>query len=153
MFDTNVETAYVWVAVGAVSVAVLGVTTQLPTSAPPDGAAAATTIDEVATGPPGSVATRDLQATEWSLTGRQLGLRSDGGTVHETLLQPVVPAVDASLAAVLDGERPSAVFDSPAAFRRATETTGPEREQWRPAPDRLTARHVAWGGVDVTLVG
>lgn len=153
MFDTNVDTAYIWVAVGAVSLAVLGIVTQLPTSAPPDGGAAAETIDEVATGPPGSVATRELHATEWSLTGRQLGLRSESGTVHETLLRPVVPAVSASLGVVLDGKRPSAVFDSPGAFRRATETAGADREKWRPAPDRLTARHVAWGGVDVTLVG
>ncbi|MBX0286099.1 hypothetical protein EGH22_07155 [Halomicroarcula sp. F28] len=153
MFDTNVDTVSVWVAVGAVSVAVLGVITQLPTSAPPDAAAAATTIDEVATGPPGSVATRELHATEWSLAGRQLGLRSAGGTVHETLLHQVVPAVNPSLAAVLDGERPSSVFDSPDAFRRASERARTEREQWRAAPDRLTARHVAWGGVDVTLVG
>ena len=153
MFDTNVDTVSVWVAVGAVSVAVLGVVTQLPTSAPPDAAAAATTIDEVATGPPGSVATRELHATEWSLTDRQLGLRSRGGTVHETLLHPVVPAVNASLAAVLDGKRPSSVFDSPDAFSRATERATTEREQWRAAPDRLTARHVVWGGVDVTLVG
>jgi len=153
MFDTNVDTVSVWVAVGAVSVAVLGVVTQLPTSAPPDSAAAATTIDEVSTGPPGSVATRELHASEWSLTGRQLGLRSSGGTVHETLLYPVVPAVNNSLGAVLGGERPSAVFDSPAAFRRATDRATTDRERWRPAPDRLTARHVAWGGVDVTLVG
>lgn len=153
MFDTNVDTAYVWVAVGAVSVAVLGVVAQLPTSAPPDAAAAAATIDEVATGPPGSVAARELHAAEWSLAGRQLGLRSAGGTVHETLLRPVVPALNASLAAVLDGEGPSAVFDSPDAFSRATETAGTDREQWRAAPDRLTARHVAWGGIDVTLVG
>ncbi|MDS0281149.1 DUF7283 family protein [Haloarcula onubensis] len=153
MFDTHVDTAYVWVAVGVVSVAVLGVVTQLPASAPPDAAAAATTIDEVATGPPGSVATRDLHAAEWSLTGRQLGLRASGGTAHETLLQPVVPAVDEALAAVLDGERPSAAFGSPGAFRRATERAATDGDQWRPAPDRLTARHVAWGGVDVTLVG
>ena len=153
MFDINVETVSVWVAVGAVSVAVLGVVTQLPTSAPPDGAAAATTIDEVATSPPGSVASRELHANEWSLTGRQLGLRSSGGTVHETLVGPVVPAVSANLTAVLDGERPSNVFGSPDAFRRATERTQTDREQWWAAPDRLTARHVAYGGVDVTLVG
>ena len=153
MFDTNVDTAYVWVTVGAVSIAVLGVVTQLPTSAPPDAAAAATTIDEVATSPPGSVATRELHATEWSLTERQLGLRSAGGIVHETLLRPVVPAVTASLAAVVDGERPSVLFDSPGAFRRATERAQTDRERWRPAPDRLTARHVVWKGVDVTLVG
>jgi len=153
MFDTNVDTVSVWVAVGAVSVAVLGVVTQLPTSAPPDGAATATTIDEVATGPPGSAATRELHATEWSLAGRQLGLRSAGGTVHETLVRPAVPAVDGGLAAVLEGKQPASVFDSPDAFRRATERATSEREQWRAAPDRLTARHVAWGGVDVTLVG
>ncbi|WP_324663120.1 DUF7283 family protein [Haloarcula sediminis] len=153
MFDTNVDTAYVWVAVGAVSVAVLGVVTQLPTSAPPDGAAAAVMIDEVATGPPGSVAARELHASEWSLTGRQLGLRSESGTVHETLLCPVVPAVDTSLTAVLDGKRPSAVFGSPDEFRQATENATVDREQWRPAPERLTARRVTWGGVDVTLVG
>lgn len=153
MFDTNVDTVSVWVAVGMVSVAVLGIVAQLPTSAPPEAAAAATTIDEVATSPPGSVATRELHATEWSLTARQLGLRSAGGTAHETLLQPVVPAVTSSLAAIVDGEGPSAVFDSPTAFRRATERARTDREQWRTAPDSLTARHVAWGGIDVTLVG
>ena len=153
MFDTNVDTVAVWVAVGTVSVAVLGVVTQLPTSAPPDGAAAATTIDEVATSPPGSVATRELHASEWSLTGRQLGLRSSGGTVHETLLEPVVPAVNASLAAVLDGAHPSSRFDSPTAFRQATENATTDSDEWRQAPDRMTVRRVAWGGVDVTLVG
>ena len=153
MFDTNVDTVSVWVAVGAVSVAVLGVVTQLPTSAPPDGAAAATTIDEVATSPPGSVATRELHATAWSLRGRQLGLRSSGGTVHETLLRPVVPALTGRLVRVLDGDRPASTFDSPTAFRRATERAQTDRGEWQPAPDSLTVRRVAWGGVDVTLVG
>jgi len=153
MFDTNVDTVSVWVAVGMVSVAVLGVVAQLPTSAPPDGAATATMIDEVATSPPGSVATRELHATEWSLTERQLGLRSSGGTVHETLLQPVVPALTGRLVHVLDGDRPAAVFDSPGAFRRVTERAQTDREEWRPAPDRLTIKRVTWGGVDVTLVG
>jgi hypothetical protein len=153
MFDTHVETTYVWVAVGAVSVVVFGLVAQLPTTASPDGAAVATTIDEVATSPPGSVATRELTATEWSLREQQVGLRSDGGTVHETLLRPVVPAVNGTLVAVLDGRRPSVVFDSPAAFRGATEAARTDREQWRTAPNQMTVRHVAWGGVDVTLVG
>ncbi len=153
MFGTNVDTVAVWVAVGAVSVAVLGVVTQFPASAPPDGAAAATMIDEVATSPPGSVATRQLHATEWSLTERQLGLRTSAGTVHETLLQPVTPALTGRLTDVLESGRPAAVFDSPDAFERATERRRTDHKAWRPAPDRLTARHVAWGGVDVTLVG
>jgi hypothetical protein len=153
MFDTHVDALYVWVAVGAVSVAVLSVVLQLPTTAPPGAAETARTIDEVATGPPGSVATRELDAAEWRLTGRQLGLRSESGTVHETLLRGVIPAVTDSLAAVLDGEAPSAAFDSPSAFENATETAATNATGWRPAPDRLTVRHVAWGGVDVTLVG
>jgi len=153
MFDTNVDTLYVWVAVGAVSVAVFGIVTQLPTSAPPDGAAVAGTIDEVATSPPGSVAKRSLTAVEWSLRNGQFGLRSDGGTVHEPILNHVAPAVNGSLELVLESGRPSAVFDSPAAFERAVERARTGGTGWRPAPDRLTIRHVAWGGVDVTLVG
>ena len=153
MFDTHVDTMYVWVAVGAVSVAVFGIVAQSPTTAPPDGAGVATTIDEVATSPPGSVTTRELSAAEWSVTARQVGLRSETGTVHETLSQSVVPAVEGPLVAVLDGTDPSDVFDSPAAFRRATESAQAARERWRPAPDHMTVRHVAWGGVDVTLVG
>jgi hypothetical protein len=153
MFDTHVDALYVWVAVGAMSVAVFAVVTQLPTAAPPDGAAAAETIDEVVTGPPGSVATRELDAEEWSLSGRRLGLRSDAGTVHETLLRRVVPVVNESLVSVLDDGSPSATFDSPSDFENATVAATTNNTRWRPAPDRLTVRHVAWGGVDVTLVG
>jgi hypothetical protein len=153
MFDTHVDALYVWAAVFAVSVAVLAVVTQLPTAVPPDGGVTAETIDEVATGPPGSVATRELDAAEWRLAGRRLGLRSEAGTVHETLLRPAVPAVNESLAAVLDGEPPSAAFDSPSTFENVTERAAANTTRWRPAPDRLTVRRVAWGGVDVTLVG
>ena len=153
MFDTTVDTLYVWVAVGAVSLAVFGVVLGLPTGAPPDAAAAATTIDEVATSPPGSVATRDLHADEWTLTNRRLGLRSDGGTAHQALLRPVVPVADGRLSAVLAGAEPSERFDSPRAFERAASAAGTTDTRWRPAPDSITVRHVAWGGVDVTLVG
>ena len=153
MFETNVDTVYVWVAVGAVSVAVFGVVTQLPSTGPPDGAGAAGTIDEVATGPPGAVASHDLKASEWALTTRQLGLRSEGGTVHETLLRPIVPALNGTLADVLDGTAPSSVFDSPDAFGNTTERATTNGTRWRPAPETMTARRVAWGGVDVTLVG
>ena len=153
MFDPHVDTLYVWVAVGAVSIAVLGVVAQLPTTAPPDGAAVATTVDEVATSPPGSVESRELTATKWSLTERRIGLRSESGTVHETLVRPVVPAVEEGLVAVLNGTLPSTVFESSAAFNRSIESARTDRGEWRAAPDRLTVRRVAWGGTDVTLVG
>ncbi|MBX0293472.1 DUF7283 family protein [Haloarcula nitratireducens] len=155
MLETHAETPFVWVALAAVSVAVLGVVVESPSTAPPDAAATAATVDEIATSPPGSVATRDLTATEWTLTSRQVGLRADGGTAHATFLRSVVPAVEGRLAAALDGRRPSELFGSPAGFRRAVERaeTGTAAGEWRPAPERVTVRRVAWGGVDVTLVG
>jgi hypothetical protein len=153
MFDTTVDTLYVWVALSAVSLAVLGIVLGLPTGAPPDAAETATTIDEVATSPPGSVATRDIDAAEWTLTNRRVGLRADGGTAHQTLLRPVVPVVDGPLVSVLRGTDPAAAFESPAAFERAVETARTTDTRWRPAPERITVRRVAWGGVDVTLVG
>ncbi|MBV0923666.1 hypothetical protein KTS45_05575 [Halomicroarcula limicola] len=155
MFETHAETLFVWVALAAVSVAVLGVVVGLPSTAPPDAAAIAATVDEVATSPPGSVATRGLTATEWRLTRRQVGLRTDGGTAHATFLRHAVPATEGRLAAALDGHRPSRLFGSPASFQRAIERaeTGTAAGEWRPAPERVTVRRVAWGGVDVTLVG
>ena len=153
MFDTTVDTLYVWVAVSAVSLAVFGVVLGLPTGAPPDAAEAATTIDEVATSPPGSVASRELRAEEWTLTNRRVGLRTDGGTTHQTLLRPVVPVVDGPLVPVLHGTEPASTFESPAAFERAATAAETTDSRWRPAPDSMTVRHVAWGGVDVTLVG
>lgn len=153
MFDTTVETLYIWVAVSAVSLAVFGVVLGLPAGAPPDAAAVATTIDEVVTSPPGSVATRSLDAEEWSLTNRRLGLRSEAGTAHQTLMRPVVPVVDGPLIPVLDGAAPAERFGSSAAFEQAVAAAGTTDTNWRPAPDRIRVRHVAWGGVDVTLVG
>lgn len=153
MFDTHVDTLYVWVALGAVSVAVFGVVASLPASAPPDATTAATTVDEVATSPPGSVATHELDAEEWTLSGRAIGLRADGGVAHASVLDPYVPALGGRLAAVLAGAPPRRYFRSPAALGRAAERARTADAEWRPAPERLRVRHVRWGGVDVVLAG
>lgn len=153
MFDAHIETLWVWVGVGVVSVVVLGVVTGLPSVAPPDGAGVATTIDEVATGPPGSVATRDIHADEWTVTKRRIGLRSDSGTLHETLLASIVPAFSEPLGQVLDGSPPDSVFASRRTFERTIEQAQTTESRWRPAPDRMTVRHIEWRGIDVTLVG
>ncbi|RKS83598.1 hypothetical protein BDK61_2986 [Haloarcula quadrata] len=153
MFETHVDTLYLWVGLGTVSVAVLGVVASLPTTAPPDATAAAATIDEVTTSPPGSVTHRRLIATEWAFDGREVRLRNDGGTATARLIQTAVPARTDRLQAVVNGGRPQAVYDSPDAFRRDTRRARTKHDGWRPAPDRLTIRHVAWGGTDVTIVG
>jgi hypothetical protein len=51
---------------------------------------------------------------------------------------------------VLRGAAPNATFDSPAAFRDAVDRT---RTPVVVTTTELHARHVTWGGVDVTLVG
>jgi len=153
MFETHVDTLYLWVGLGTVSVAVLGVVVGLPTTAPPDATDAAATIDEVTTSPAGSVKHRRLIADEWVLDGRAIRLRNGGGTATARLLRAAVPARTEKLRTVLDGERPETVYDSPDAFRRDIRAAGNTDADWKPAPDRLTVRHVAWGGTDVTIVG
>ena len=153
MFETHVDTLYLWVGLGTVSVAVLGVVVGLPTTAPPDATEAAATVDEVTTSPPGSVAHRQLVAEEWSLDGRELRLHNDGGTATARLVRTAVPARTDRLRTVLSGGRPRTVYGSPDAFRKDVRKARNTDAAWQPAPDRLTARHVAWGGTDVTIVG
>lgn len=153
MFETHVDALYLWVGLSAVSVAVLGVVAALPATAPPDATAAASTIDEVATSPPGSVERRRLIADEWALAAGALRLRNEGGTAQTRLTQDAITADSDRLRAVLTGARPASVYESPADFRADLDRVQARTAAWQPAPERLTIRHVAWGGVDVTLVG
>ncbi|WP_424000034.1 DUF7283 family protein [Haloarcula salina] len=153
MFETHVDALYLWVGLSAVSVAVLGVVVGLPTTAPPNATATAATIDEVATSPPGSVEQRRLLADEWALEAGALRLRNDGGTAQVRLTQDAITADSDRLRAVLDGTAPASVYDSRDAFRADLARARAQNTTWRPAPERLAIRHVAWGGIDVTLVG
>ncbi|MFU1780327.1 hypothetical protein ACM16X_02980 [Haloarcula japonica] len=149
MFETHVDTLYLWVGLGTVSVVVVG----LPTTAPPDATAAAATIDEITTSPPGSVAHRRLVATEWAFDDREIRLRNDGGTATARLIRTAVPARTKQLQTVVDGERPKAVYESPDAFHRDIRRARTTDDGWQPSPDRVTVRHIAWGGTDVTIIG
>lgn len=153
MFETPVDTLFLWVALVGVSVAVLGVVTAVPTTAPPDAAGTAATIDEVTTSPPGSVLRRSSTAETWRLDGRHLALRNAGGSSHATLTRPAVPVHDDQLNRVLDGSDPAEVYRTQAAFERAVSRARTSPTEWHTAPDRFTVRHVIWGAIDVMLVG
>jgi hypothetical protein len=58
-----------------------------------------------------------------------------------------------ALASVLYGVHPATAYESPAAFRAATELARNRTATWRSAPDAVAVRRVSWEGVDVTLVG
>jgi hypothetical protein len=155
MFDVPIDTVTLWAGLGAVSVAVLTIVTQAPTTTAPDATAVAATIDEVTTSPAGSVERRPLRAQSWSLADGQFGLRNEAGTSHAALHRGAVAARGRPLEPVLDGRRPDAVFSSPAVFRRAIDRARQRHRNasWWSTPDQLTVRHVSWGDVDVTLVG
>ena len=155
MFDAPVETLYVWLGVATVSVVALGVAIGLPTATPPDATAVARAVDAVAVGPSGSLSTHALRAERIRLSPRRVGLAGSAGRAHATFAYgPVTPADEGGrLAQVLVGRRPSAVFGSPVAFADALRAARDRDGDWRPAPDRLVVRRVAWEGVNATLVG
>jgi hypothetical protein len=148
-----VEAWPLWVGLTLVSAAVLGVAADLPRTAPPDAAALARTVDGVAASDHAAVAEHPLRADAVRVRPGRIELRCGDRIARATLRDgPVVPAFDGPIERVLEGAPPDHVFDSVAAFRR-TVSTARTRSGWRPAPARLTVRSVAWGGVDVTLVG
>ena len=154
MFDVPVDATYVWFGVGMVSVAVFGVAVGLPTGAPPDATAVANAVDAVAVGPAGATGSHALTADRIRLGSFQIGLENAGGRSHATFAYPVAPALaDDRLQRVLDGNRPSSIFESPAALGDAIAAAQGGEADWRPAPDRLDVRRIAWGDVNVTLVG
>lgn len=156
MLGTPTDAWYVWLGLATVSVALLGTATGLPTAAPPEAGPVARTVDAVASSPHPSTASHPLAATAVRVDPAGVALRTDGGTAREPLAYgPVTPvAPDATrLRAVLTGDPPARVFDSPDALADRGAAARQQDPTWRPAPDRLLVRRVSWEGVHVTLVG
>lgn len=156
MLGTPADAWYVWLGLGTVGLVLLGTVSGLPTAAPPDPAPAARTVDAVASSPYPSTAEHPLDATEVRVDPAGIALRTDGGTVREPFAYgPVtpVPPDAVNLRAVLTGDPPGRVFDSPAALSDRAAVARGTSPDWRPAPDELLVRHVTWEGLDVTLVG
>jgi hypothetical protein len=155
MFDVPLDAWYVWFGLAVVSGTAFGVAAAMPTAPSPDADGAAETIDGVAASRYAAVGKHPLANADAVRVGRDtLSLRGPGGTAHASLgYGPATPAThDDSLAAVLRGEPPERVFDSPAAFERTVEAARTAEPGWR-RTDKLLVRRVSWGGVDVVLVG
>jgi hypothetical protein len=155
MFDVPLDAWYAWLGLAVASATAVGVAASLPATPPPDAAGVATTVDGVAASPHAAVGSHPLPNADAVRVGREtVSLRGPGGTAHAELgYGPVTPATgDESLAAVLAGEPPDRVFESPAAFRRAIGAARDADPEWHPS-DELRVRRVSWEGVDVVLVG
>ena len=155
MLDVPVESTYVWIGLALVGASMLGLAVRVPTAPPPDAAAAARTVDSVASSPYEARGQQPVDAEAIRLGSERVGLRGDGGSAHAAFAyDTVVPTFSRdALTSVLHGRPPSAVFDDPAAFESAVAEARTYDSQWQPAPEQLLVRRVTWGGVDVTLVG
>jgi len=166
MFDTAVESTYVWLGLTLVSAGIFGLALDLPTRPPPDTAPVARTVDSVASSPHEATANHPIDAEQIRLGAHRIGLRGPGGSAHAAFAYgPVVPALGGDggdgpsgsdrerLRSVLHGVAPERAFASPASFERALNRSRTTDPVWQPAPERLTVRRVAWEGVNATLVG
>ncbi|WP_459192669.1 DUF7283 family protein [Halosimplex sp. J119] len=157
MFDTAVESTYVWLALAVVGAGIVGLALRVPTAPPPDATSVARTVDSVASSPYESTAEHPLDARQIRLGSSRLGLRGPGGDAHASFAYgPVVPAVGGDgdrLATVLHGIPPARAFPNPDAFQRALDRSRTRDPSWQPAPETLVVRRVTWGDVNATLVG
>lgn len=154
MFDGVVDAWYVWIGLSIASVALFGVVGSLPTTPPPDATGLAETVDRVAAGDSGVTAEHAVAATAVRVAAGRVALRNGAGTAHaDVAFGPVTPAFDSRLSAVLHGSPPARRFDSPDAFRAATERARNATPSWRPVDGPVVVRRVSWNGVDATLVG
>jgi hypothetical protein len=157
MYDTAVESTYVWLGLALVSAGILGFALRVPTAPPPDAEPVAHTIDSVAASPHEATARHPLDVRRVRLGAHRIGLRGPGGDAHASLAYgPVIPAAGGDgdrLRRVLRGVPPERVFRSEATFARVLDRARTREPSWRPAPETLIVRRVAWGGTNATIVG
>lgn len=155
MFDVPVDAMYVWIGVGAVSLAALGVVVALPGAAPPDAVHVAQAVDTVAVAPPGATEAVAISAERIRLGPYRVGLAGPGGRAHAAFAYGPVAVADDSpcLDDLLAGEPPRSGFETQRAFELCIRVAQLPFPEWRPAPERLRFRRVSWGDVDVTIAG
>jgi hypothetical protein len=155
VFDAPLDTWYVWLGLGAVSLAVAGTVLSFPTASPASTGAVADAVDTVAASDYQARDEVTLPAGEMRLGPRTFALRTDATTAQARFAYgPVIPVQgDGRLRRVLRGSRPEAIFDDQQDFERALVSTRRPEPRWRETPAELTIRRVAWGDVDATLVG
>jgi hypothetical protein len=158
MFDFPADALPVWIGLGVVSAAVLGVALALPAAPPPAADRVAGAVDAVAASPHAASADVPLDRTHVSLTAHRIALRRGGaggaaGATVPFAYGPVTPvAAGSPLHRILAGASPEAVFESPSALVAAADAAR-ESPVTIERATRLLVRHVVWGGIDVTLVG
>lgn len=152
MLDVPADVPAIWAGLALAGTVLLAAAGALPTTAPPDAAAAANAVDTVAGGD-ATRAHRRVGARAARISPRQISLRNGAGSASATFaFGPVTPVSGGPLEAVLAGTPPAAVFSTKEAFRQAVVTARSREPTWEPA-DRLVVRRVEWNEFEATLVG
>jgi hypothetical protein len=153
VLDPNVDAAAVWVGLALASLAVGGVVTDLPRPTPPSADPLARTVDTAAATDHAATASHPVAADAVRVGPRSVAVRGPGGTDHETLSYgPVTPVRSGTdLCRVARGTRPSSAFAGERALAAAARAARDRDPTWTET-DRVVARTVTWGEVDVTLV-
>jgi len=153
VLDPNVDAAAVWVGLALASLAVAGVVTELPGPTPPSADPLARTVDAAAATDHAATAAHPVAADAVRVGPRSVAVRGPGGTDHAALSYgPVTPARPGSdLCRVARGARPTSLFADERALAAAARAARERDPAWRET-DRVVARSVVWGEVDVTLV-
>lgn len=160
MMDLPADVPLLWVGLVLVGVSLVGIAGALPTRPAPDAPGLARTVDSVAAGEAPTRATTHLAGDSVRLSPHGVAVRrasnpgGAGTTAHaEFGFGPVTPVPHGSpLRAVLRGEHPQDVFESPVRFQQAVVEARTTEPGWTTG-DALTVRGVNWDGYRVTLVG
>lgn len=167
--EAPVDAWQVWLGVALVSIGLGSVVFALPTQPPPDATKAVNTIDRAASAAHHAEARYEHDATAVRLGPKQVSLRNDGGTAHDTIafgsMTPVSavadPARQRALEQIAKGANVTAVVRaSPelntTVLRTAVEsartrvsTDGPA---WHQAEGTLAVRKLELDGETVVLV-
>jgi len=153
MFGPPADTPWLWVGLTLGSAVMLSVVLGVPTAAP-QADRVATTIDEVAVSD-GGQAEIELRAEAVRIGQESIGLRGPGGRSHASFKYgPVTPVVQGTkLAAVLAGQPPETVFETPGEFKRALYWADRRRPDWQPAGATVRVKQVHYEEVNGVLVG
>jgi len=167
--DAPVDAWHVWLGVALVSVGLGSFVFALPTQPPPDATKAVNTIDHVASTANHAEARYEHDATAVRLGPKQISLRNDGGTAHDTIafgsMTPVSAVADPvqqrALEQIARGANVTAVVQAHPALNTTTLRTAVESARalvsteepaWQQADDTLAVRKLTLDGKTVVLV-
>jgi len=153
MLGPPVDAWYLWIGLAAASLALVGVALSLPPEPPSTAESAAETIEEVGAARPPASGEHPIDAQRVRVGPHRLtieGESTDTATLDHGRMVPAPRGTPLRRVAV--GASPADAFSDADAFAAAVEERRDRERILEPVGDRLTARHVRYGGTDAILV-